>query len=66
MYTIACIQGPMHKVVIHKSCSDVSLLEQDIIDYVSTAYFHPKQKQNKKTTFFKRDIMQLFSADATI
>ena len=62
MYNIACIQGPMHKVVIHKSCSEVSLLEQDIIDYVSTAYFQPKQNK----TFFKRDIMKLFSADATI
>ena len=36
----------------------MSLVEQEIIDYVSAAYFRPKK--------FKRDVMQLLSADGTI
>ena len=32
------------KVIIHKSGSEVSLVEQDIFDYVSKAYFEPKKR----------------------
>ena len=31
------------KVIIHKLRGEVSLVEQDIVDYVSTAYFEPPQ-----------------------
>ena len=50
------------KVIIHKSRGEVSLVGQDTIDYVSTAYFEPK----KNLFFYKRNIMQLFCADATM
>ena len=32
----------MGKVIINKSRCEVSLVEQEAIDYVSTAYFEPK------------------------
>jgi hypothetical protein len=45
----------------------VSLVEQYTIDSEYLAYFLPKKNQNKPNFFlYKRDIMQLFSADATI
>ena len=47
------------KSFIHKSRCEVSLVEQEIIDYVSTSYLRPKKK-------FKLDVMQLLSADGTI
>ena len=31
-----------HKPIIHKSHGEVSLVEQDTIYYVSTAYYEPK------------------------
>ena len=31
------------KVIVHKSCVEVFLVEQDTIDYVTTAYFEPKK-----------------------
>ena len=31
------------KVIIHELSSEVSLVEQDKIDYVSRAYFEPKK-----------------------
>ena len=34
-------------VIIHKSRGEVFLVEQDIIDYVSTAYFEPKRIQEE-------------------
>ena len=34
------------KVIIDKSRGEVSLVEQDIIDYVSTAYFDPRKNSN--------------------
>ena len=55
------------KVIIHQSRGEVSLVEQAIIDYVSTASLEPKIKflKNSKKSFYKRDtITQLFSADA--
>ena len=33
------------KVIIHMSRSEVPLVEQDIVDYVYTAYFDPKKKE---------------------
>jgi hypothetical protein len=60
---------PVEPVIIHKSRSEVSVVEQDTIEYVSTAYFEPKKrkkKEDKSNFFYKRDIMQVFSADATI
>ena len=54
-----------YRVFIHKSRGEVSLVEQDIIDYVSTVYFEPKK--NQKLIFIKEILnMQLFSGDATI
>ena len=35
---------PMTKVIIHKSRGAGSLVEQDTIDYVSTAYFELKNR----------------------
>ena len=48
------------KSFIHKSRGEVSLVEQEIIDYVSTAYLQPPPK------YFKLDVMQLLGADGTI
>jgi hypothetical protein len=36
------------KVIIDKSRGELPLLEQDTIDYVSTAYFEPKKSKIKK------------------
>jgi hypothetical protein len=43
----------------------VSLVEQYTIDCEYLAYFLPK-KNSEKNKNYKRDIMQLFSADATM
>ena len=45
------------KVIIHKSRGEVSLVEQDTIEYVSRFFFK---------IFFQLHFMQLFSADATL
>ena len=42
------------------------MVDQDTIDYVSTAYFEPKKVKTNSNFFHKRDIVQLFSADATM
>ena len=57
------------KVVIQKSRREVSPVEQYTIDCEYLAYFQPKRNSKKKFNFYffyKRDIMQLFSADATM
>ena len=51
------------KVIIHKSCGGVSLVEQDTIEYVSWSIL--KASLNfRKLSFFYLHFMQLFSADA--
>ena len=50
---------------INHAVRQVSLVEQNTIDYVSTAYFEPKKVLKKSNKYFyKRDSKQLFSADA--
>ena len=45
----------------------MSPVEQDTIDCEYLAYFEPKKNQKKsKKKIYKRDIMQLFSANGTI
>ena len=51
------------KVIIQKSRREVSPLGQYTIDCKYLAYFEAKKKIKK--IFLQRDIMQLFSADAT-
>jgi hypothetical protein len=47
---------------VHRSRA--ALVEQDTIDCEYLAYFEPKT--NLKKNIYKRDIMQLFSADAIV
>ena len=51
---------PRTKVIIHKLRGEVSLVEQDTIDYVSTAYFEPEKNRNKENpiTKFKKTALK--------
>ena len=53
------------KVIIHKLRGEVSLVEQDIVDYVSTAYFEPPQNfaiknMKKQTSKFDHNRLNFF------
>ena len=56
----------MVKVNIHKSRSEVSLVEQPTIGCLPTAYLKFMIKFKKKLYIFNLYFMQLFSANATI
>ena len=62
LYRVEC------KVIIHRSCVGVSLVEQDTIEngYVAYLKFIIKFFRKKIKFFFCLHFMQLFSADATI
>ena len=46
-----------NKVIIHKSRGEAFLVEQDIIDYVSTTYFRPAILSQKE---FKHNFKKIF------
>ena len=46
-----------NKVIIHKSRGEAFLVEQDIIDYVSTTYFRPAILSQKE---FKHNFKEIF------
>jgi hypothetical protein len=48
------------KVITHKSRGEVSLVEEDTIDYVSTAYLEPKNFFKPNSIFFIKKILYDF------
>ena len=56
LFWFSCLNA--HKVIIHKSRGEVFLVEQDIIDYVSTAYFEPKEVRKLIIFYFAHENME--------
>ena len=56
---LTSLHSNINKVIMHKLRGELSLVKQNIIDYVSTAYFEPKNQM-------KGDLIQLFCADDRI